>query len=264
MKMTNSVRVLLVVPAALFSLALLAQQPPTVNIGLYQKQKPAPTGPAPKFTDGRPDFSGVWVGGGSSDADISRALKPGDAVVPLPWVEALLKTRQSKDDPEANCLPAGVPRGSPYPWRIVQTPTQVFILYEGNIHTYRQIFMDGRKHPEGDELDPTWYGHSIGRYEGNTLVVDTVGYNGKFWFDYVGHPSTEKLHTIERYTRTDMGNMALDVFIEDPGAYAKPFTTVGRARLLADGELLEYICQEDNFDLEHISGPAQGPGPAKR
>ncbi len=82
----------------------------------------------------------------------------------------------------------------------------------------------------------------------------------------MGHPNTEKLHTIERYTRTDMGNMSIEVFIEDPGAYAKPFTTVGRARLMVDSELLEYICQEDNFDLQHISGPAQGPGgaPAKR
>jgi len=272
--MTNNTRVLIAVPAALFSLvALLAQQPPagadgkgTVNIGLYQKQKPAPTGPAPKFADGRPDLTGVWVGGGSSDGDISRGLKPGDSVVPLPWAEALVKTRQSKDDPEANCLPAGVPRGSPYPWRIVQTPTHVFILYEGNIHSYRQIFMDGRKHPAADDLDPTWYGHSIGHYEGSTLVVDTVGYNGKFWFDYMGHPNTEKLHTMERYTRTDMGNMAIEVTIDDPGAYAKPFTTMGRARLMVETELLEYICQEDNFDLEHISGPAQGPGgaPARR
>ena len=92
------------------------------NVGLYQRQPPTPTGPAPKLADGTPDLSGVWLGGGASDADISRALKPGDSVVMLPWAEALVKTRQSKDDPEANCLPAGIPRGSPYPWRIAQTP----------------------------------------------------------------------------------------------------------------------------------------------
>jgi hypothetical protein len=253
--------------------SLVAQQPPTNaakgkangksrSVGLYQRQPPAPTGPAPKLADGTPDLSGVWLGSGASDADISRALKPGDSVVMLPWAEALVKTRQSKDDPESNCLPAGIPRGSPYPWRIAQTPGIYFIVFEGNIHSWRQIFMDGRKHPA--DPDPAWYGHSIGSWDGPTWVVDTVGFKDKFWFDYKGHPHTEQLHTIERYTRTDMANMSIEVTIDDPGAYAKPFTTVGRARLMVGTELMEYICQEDNFDLQHISGPAQGPGGAKQ
>ena len=107
--------------------------------------------------------------------------------------------------------------------------------------------MDGRKHP--DDPDPAWYGHSIGRWDGQTWVIDTVGFNNKFWFDYAGHPHTEQLHTVERYNRTDLGNMNIEVTITDPGAYAKPFTTTGRARIMAGTELLEYICQEDNFDL---------------
>jgi len=220
---------------------------------------PAPTGPAPKLADGTPDLSGVWRGGGGSDSDISNArnLKAGDKVVMLPWAEALMKTRQSKEDPEANCLPAGIPRGSPYPWRLVQTPTHYFLLFEGNIHSYRQIFMNA-KHPE--DPDPTWFGHSVGRWEGNTLIVDTVGFNDKFWFDYVGHPHTEKLHTIERYTRTDEGHLAIEVTIDDPGAYTQPFTTIGRAQLMTGAELLEYICQENNQDLEKLDGPARGPG----
>jgi hypothetical protein len=226
--------------------------------GLYQRQPPTPTGPAPKLADGTPDLSGVWNGSGGNDSDISRALKPGDSVVMLPWAEKLVKTRQSKDDPEANCLPAGIPRGSPYPWRFAQTPGIYFIVFEGNIHSWRQIFMDGRKHPE--DPDPAWYGHSIGRWDGQTLVVDTVGFNDKFWFDYMGHPHTEQLHTIERYTRTDLGNMSIEVTIDDPGTYTKPFTTVGRARIMAGTELLEYICQENNSDITHISGPALGPG----
>ena len=175
-----------------------------------------------------------------------------------------MKNRQSKEDPEANCLPAGIPRGSPYPWRIVQTPTHYFILFEGNIHSYRQIFMNA-KHP--DDPDPTWYGHSVGHWEGNTLVVDTVGFNDKFWFDYKGHPHTEKLHTIERYTRTDLGHMAIEVTIDDPGAYAKPFTTVGRATLMPGTELLEYICQENNQDLPLLTRPArvrEGSKPRRR
>ena len=191
----------------------------------------APTGPAPKFADGTPDLSGAWLGSGANSADIAnpKGLKPGEQVVMLPWAEEVVKHRQSKEDPEANCLPAGIPRGSPYPWRIAQTPTHYFILFEGNIHSYRQIFMNA-KHP--DDPDPTWYGHSIGRWEGNTLVVDTVGFNDKFWFDYKGHPHTEKLHTIERYTRTDLGHMSIEITIDDPGAYAKPFTTVGKATLM--------------------------------
>lgn len=234
------------------------------SVGLYQRQPPTPTGPAPKLADGTPDLSGVWLGSGANDSDISKGLKPGESVVMLPWAEQVLKNRKSKDDPEANCLPAGIPRGSPYPWRIAQTPGIYFIVYEGNIHSWRQIFMDGRKHPDDNVLIPSWYGNSIGRWDGSTWVVDTVGFNDKFWFDYAGHPHTEQLHTIERYTRTDLGNMNIEVTIDDPGAYTKPFTTVGHARIMAGQELLEYICQEDNFDLQHLSGPAQGPGGATR
>ena len=188
-----------------------------------------------------------------SDADIAnpKTLKAGEQVAMLPWAAEVVKNRLSKQDPEANCLPAGIPRGSPYPWRIVQTPTHYFILYEGNIHSYRQIFMNA-KHP--DDPDPTWYGHSVGHWEGNTLVVDTVGFNDKFWFDYKGHPHTEKLHTIERYTRTDLGHMAIEVTIDDPGAYAKPFTTAGKATLMPGTKLLEYICQENNQDLPLLTG----------
>jgi len=228
------------------------------GIDLYPTVPPPPKGPAPTLADGTPDLSGVWLGGGANDADITRALKPGESLVMLPWAEEVVKNRKSKEDPEANCLPTGIPRGSPYPWRIAQTPGIYFIVFEGNIHSWRQIFMDGRKHPA--DPDPAWYGHSIGHWEGKTLVVDTVGFNDKFWFDYKGHPHTEQLHTIERFTRTDAGNMTIEVTIDDPGAYQKPFTTQGHARIMAGQELMEYICQENNQDLGHLSGPARGPG----
>ena len=108
----------------------------------------------------------------------------------------------------------------------------MFILHEGNIHSFRQIFMDGRKHPA--ELDPTWFGHSI-------------GFNDKFWFDHAGTPHTEQLHTIERWTRLDLGRLENRVTIDDPGAYSRPWTVTFRARLQAPGdELMEYICQENN------------------
>ena len=123
-----------------------------------------PDAPAPKLPNGQPDLSGVWSGGGPI-GDIRAGLMPGEELILLPEAKAIMDSRMSADDPEANCLPTGVPRIAPYPWRIVQTPaygeaTHLYFLFEGNIHSFRQIFMDGREHPE--DPDPTWYGHSIG------------------------------------------------------------------------------------------------------
>ena len=217
-----------------------------------------PEGPPPRLPDGTPDFSGVWVGSGPI-GDISSGLLPGEEVKLLPAAEALMKSRMAADDPEARCLPTGVPRIAPYPWRIVQAPafgkaTHLFFLFEGNIHSFRQIFMDGREHP--DDLEATWYGHSVGHWEGETLVVETVGFNDLFWFDFVGHPHTTQLKTIERYTRTKFGELEVVTTVEDPGAYAKPFTVKYTHTLRPGWELMEYICNENNQDVEHIRGPA--------
>ena len=144
-----------------------------------------------------------------------------------------------------------MPRQAPYPWRILQTPTHIFFLFEGNIHSYRQIFMNA-KHP--DDLDPTWYGHSVGRFEGDTLVIETIGFNDKFWFDFAGHPHTEKLRTTERYRRPNFGTLEYEVTIDDPGAYTRPFTLYGGHEYDAGTELMEYICNENNQDVEHIVG----------
>ena len=217
-----------------------------------------PKDPAPRLPDGTPDFSGVWVGGGPV-GNIAEGLMPGEEIVLLPEAAALMKSRMAADDPEARCLPTGVPRVAPYPWRVVQTPsyskaTHLFFLFEGNIHSYRQIFVDGREHPE--DLEPTWYGHSIGHWDGDTLVIETVGFNEEFWFDFLGHPHTEQLKTIERYTRTDLGTLENVTTIIDPGAYSKPFTIKFTATLRPGWELMEYICNENNQDVEHIRGPA--------
>lgn len=211
-----------------------------------------------------PDFSGIYQGGGPIN-DISEGLKPGETLPLTPAARQILNARRSQDDPQASCLPSGVPRVAPYPWRIVQTPTHIFILYEGNIHSYRQIFMDGRKHPAGDDLDPTWYGHSIGRFEGKTLVIDTVGFNDRFWFDFKGHPHTEQLHLVERYTFDGPNKLVNQVTVTDPGAYEKPFTVTFTAdRAPAGFELMEYICQENNQDVSHLQGPTTvGGDPAR-
>lgn len=213
-------------------------------------------GPVPRLPDGKPDLAGVWMGGGPVD-DITVGLPKGEKMPLLPSAVKLMQSRQSKDDPEANCLPTGIPRHAPYPWTFATAPGRLFILFEGNIHSYRQIFMDGRAHPK--DPNPTWYGDSIGRWDGDTLVIDTVGFNDKSWFDFRGHPHTEKLHTVERYTRKDFGTLVREITIDDPGAYSKPFTVTFTARLMPKGEIIEYICQENNKDVPHLIGPA-GPG----
>ncbi len=219
---------------------------------------PPPDGPTPHFPDGTVDLSGVWQGGGPV-GDLAQGLRKGETIPLNEEGRRVLASRQAKDDPEANCLPTGVPRFAPYPWRIVQTPTHaktthIFFLFEGNIHSYRQIFMDGRKHPT--DLDPTWYGHSIGWYEGDTLVIDTVGFNDKFWFDFRGHPHSERLHTIERWTRKNLGTLVSEITIDDPVYYTRPFTVSFTARLRPNEELMEYICQENEQDSRHLKGGA--------
>ncbi len=214
--------------------------------------------------DGAPDLSGLWQGGGPI-ANIADGLPTGETIPILPAAKALMDARQSKDDPQASCLPSGVPRVAPYPWRLVQTPMHIFFLFEANIHSYRQIFMDGRPHPPASDLDPTWYGHSIGRWDGGTLVVDTVGFNDRFWFDFKGHPHTEQLHVIERYTRTNLTTLVNEITIDDPGAYARPFTVRFTAEATAPGdELQEYICSENNLDVSHLQGPTGAPGDPER
>ena len=240
---------------------------PLVFLGLFEGSTaaqifapiPPVKGPTPHLEDGTVDLSGVWMGNQANSGNIAVGLKEGEVKM-LPWAQEVYDHRLANDDPEVACLPAGIPRGAPYPWRILQTPTHYFILYEGNIHSYRQIFMDGRPHPDPEDLDPTWYGHSIGHWEGDTLVVDTVGFNDRFWFDFKGHPHTEQLHTVERFTRVDLGKIEMEVLIDDPGAYEEPFTTKGTARLMPpDAELMEYICQENNQSYGHLSGPAVTP-----
>src|SRR5262245_46166689 len=240
--------------AIIAALVMLALVPTPSSVALAQT--------LPRTADGHPDLSGLWQGGGPI-GDIAQGLPKGQTIPLLPSAKKIMDSLQSKDDPEANCLPTGVPRIAPYPWRIVQTPTHIFFLFEGNIHSYRQIFMDGRPHPK--DLDPTWYGHSIGRWDANTLVVDSIGFNDKFWFDFKGHPHTERLHVIERFTRRDAKTLVNQITIDDPGAYSRPFTVTFTAELSPPGdELIEYICQENNVDVPHLQGPPSTPGDPDR
>ncbi len=210
-------------------------------------------GPVPRLPDGHVDLSGPWIGGGSNqDIESQGGLKPGELPL-LPWAKALRDSRDEKDEPYLYCTPMSVPRVNPYPWRFVQSYTSkgagpIFVIHEnGDAGAVRQIFMDGRKHPDPDVRLPTWWGHSIGWWEGDTLVIDTVGYNDIFWFDSRGTPHTEQLHTVERWTRTSFGTMVNDFTLDDPGALSHPVQLKFTARVLPPGnDLLEFVCTENN------------------
>jgi len=211
----------------------------------------APKGPAPRAADGHPDLSGLWSPERTFIYNIESALAPGETLPIQAWAAKLASERMSKDDPEAQCLPTGVPRQAPYPWRILQTPELIYFLFEGNIHSYRQIFMNREHDPDAD---PTWYGESVAHWDGDTLVVDSTGFNELFWFDFAGHPHTKQLHVIERFRRPDLGHLDYDVTIDDPGAYTRPFVMHGHSTLETGTDLMEYICNENNQDVDHITG----------
>jgi hypothetical protein len=191
-----------------------------------------------------------------------------------PWAKELFHKRfdedQSKDDPEGFCLPMGTPRMAPYPWKIIQTDKLLVILFEGNVHSYRQVFLDGR--PHDPTVKETWWGDSVGTWEGDTLVIDTVGLgfgdgrNNKAWLDADGHPRTNKLHVIERLTRPELAMVVDDITIDDPGAYTRPWKVREVSQLAPGWEIQENICNENqdengqNLDAQHLISLPSGIG----
>ncbi len=227
---------------------------PTAGIPRTRDGKPNLAAPAPKLADGTPDLTGIWMEPGLKYLiNVAADLKE----VPFqPWAEAEYKRRVDtlgKDDPNNLCLPSGYPEKDAVtsPWKIIQTPGLVIILYESRT-IFRQIFTDGRKLPV--DPNPNWQGYSIGHWDGDTLVVETAGTNGKAWMDTNGHPVTDALKLTERFHRRDMGHLDLEITIDDPKAYTKPWTVKQMADLQPDTELLEYICEENNRDVGHFVG----------
>jgi hypothetical protein len=214
-----------------------------------------PAGPTPRTKDGKPDLSGVWGYAGYT-SDIAKDYDVGS--VPMTELgEKLFKARQANqgvEDPEARCLPTGVPRRDPYPSKILQEPNLVVILFEGNLHSYRQIFLNS-SHPK--DLNPSWWGHSIGKWEGDELVVDTVGFNGLTWLDLAGHPTSDQLHVVERYSRPDFGTLKDVITIEDPVMYKKPWNVTEITPLMT-GEIMEYVCTENERDATHLDNLIRG------
>jgi hypothetical protein len=202
-----------------------------------------PTGPAPRMPDGKPSFSGVW--------NSPNFGNMGGALPLQPWAAKAAEDHHKNDDaddPEAKCLPSGVPRISPYPMKIVQTSDLIVMLFEGNVHSYRQFFLDGRAHDK--TLDPSFMGESVARWDGDTLVVDTVNFNDKTWLSSgSAAPHTDKLHVVERYRRIDKGHIEIEITLEDPGALTKPHAFKREHTLDTEWEIHEYVCNDLVLDL---------------
>jgi hypothetical protein len=260
---------LLVLSASADSLVAQWLRYPTAKVPRTRDGKPNLSAPAPRSADGKPDFSGVWENDGfSTDTveglegggpprtvffDLAWGLK--DGVPYQPWAAELAQKRKaefSRDNPDARCLPLGALQmlAHPLPKKIVHTPGLLVILHERNME-FRQIFSDGRPMP--DDPQPSWSGYSSGRWEGDTLVVQTVGFRDGLWADFNGSPLTDRARLVERYRRPSFGRMEIDVTVDDPKAYTRPWTVKLGQHIALDTDLLEYACLENEKDVPHLT-----------
>ena len=251
---------------------------PAPGIPRTRDGKPNLTARAPRAPNGRPDLSGVWhveatplaeqkrLFGDNIDTvalpgmepdqiskyvlNILADFKPGDSPM-RPEAAALLRERSQQQRPSLNCLPWGVPASTLFApvHKIVQTAGLIVMMLEVDSGATRQIYTDGRKLPEDPE--PLWYGYSVGRWEGDTLVVETSGFNDKSWLDSMGHPHSEAMRVTERYRRRDVGHLDVDITIDDPKMYTRPFTIKVTHLLQPDTDILEYFCAENERDRRH-------------
>ena len=239
--------------------------------------KPNLAARAPRTRDGHPDLSGVWQSQSATGEELSRLMpggrnglgevppskyflnilsdfKPDEA--PLqPAAAASFRQRAENFSPESplsHCQPEGVPMAetAPGPFKIVQTPGLIVMLYERET-TFRQIHTDGRKQP--NDPQPAWFGYSVGHWEGDTLVVDTAGFNDRSWLDARGHTHSDALHLTERFHRGDFGHMEAQITVDDSKTYTRPFTIRLNLELLPESDLIEYFCSENERDLRHIT-----------
>jgi hypothetical protein len=266
---------------AAISSSLSAQWPSYRAAGVPRTPdgKPDLSAPAPRTSDGKPDLSGNWIrgdgqlgpaGGGTlagpapvfssgppvtTFRDVGANVKEG---LPLrPWAADLVKARRaenSKDNPDAHCLPMGLMQFHNHgqPRKMIQTPGLIVIVYEAN-YGLRYIFTDGRRLPAGD-VQPWWYGYSVGRWDGDTLVVETSGFRDGGWLDIIGNPLTDAAKLTERFRRPSYGTLEIDVTIDDPKAYTKPWTVRVNQRIVPDNELIEFICLENQKFAEYLKG----------
>jgi len=216
---------------------------------LHNKYAGKVTGPVPRTADGKPDLSGMWLGrwwGAHEVKPVMPAL--------LPWAQAVAdewRKNDIRDWPHAVCRPALPVPALPMLYKNIQTPTVLVQFLDNQAAHYRQVFLDGRPHPV--DVNPTWMGHSIGTWKGDTLVIDSIGFNDKTWLPNYG-PHTEQLHITERYRRLDLGRLQIDITFDDPGTFVKPWQVSMVWELVPGEEIQEYVCAENNRYLQLIGG----------
>ena len=273
--MNKMIVILVIAMTAPLTAQWLRQRDPTTP--RMKDGQPNLSAPAPRAANGKPDLSGVWAAEPSDER--MRQLGVDPAVNPLsadlqfisryalniladfkpeeeptrPEAAALVRERRDsfgKDSPTSHCLPGGVPFSMLIaPFKIVQTPRVIVMLMEDN-NPPRQIHIDGRQHPA--DPWPSWMGYSTGRWQGDTLVVDTVGFNDRSWLDAAGHPRTQSMRIVERFQRRDVGHLDVELTIDDPKSYTRPFTIKFADRLLPDTDILESVCAENEKDRIHL------------
>jgi hypothetical protein len=242
---------------------------PTAGVPRKPDGSPNLAAPAPRTRDGQPDLSGIWAPARQRPLDEGLAGQLNatgpfwdfGSVIPgglpyLPWAAELRNQRfadHSKDNPDVHCMPLGILQMNthPLPRRFTQTPGYLAILYERDME-YRQVFTDGRPLPKDPQ--PAWNGYSTGRWAGDTLVVETIGFRDGLWADYDGSPLTSAAKITERFRRIDFGSMEIEMTVDDPKAYTKPWTAKQNLALQLDSDLVEYVCLEGERDSIHMVG----------
>jgi hypothetical protein len=255
------------VPILLFVPAAFAQwlDYPTAGVPKTPDGKPNMKAPAPRQADGKPDFSGMygWVtrdncGAKCNDTQISRefiniASSLKNRLPYQPWAAEIVKKRSIEQglDPNVHCMPRGAPRlwTDDYYKRVYHVPGRLLMLNERNMQ-WRQIFLDGRPFPK--DPNPTWNGYSVGHWEGDTLVIETIGFRDDLWLDAAGNPLTEQGKMTERITRPNYGTLMVEITIDDPKAYTAPWTVKIEQPLVLDSELIDYYCLENERDSAHM------------
>jgi len=215
-----------------------------VNLSADARRHHPPSGPTPRTKDGKPDFSGVWW----RPADLN-----GGGPQFLPEAEAVARTRRennSKDSPQARCLPGMVLRFGPL-FQMVQSQDYLAIINDDESPGFHQVYLN-RSHPE--DPNPAWYGNNVGTWDGDTLVIDRIAFDERIWLDQAGHPHSPKLHLTERYRRPDLGHLELEVTVADPGILAEPYTIKRVAELAQGYDIYEFICAENERDVPHMVG----------
>jgi hypothetical protein len=247
-------------PALLLMLGIAAHAQwlnyPAPGIPRTADGKPNLTAPAPRTPDGKPDLSGMWQPEVNPYRfDVIQDLK--DEVIFRPEAEAVFLKRVKdfrRDDPVTNCLPGGPSEMLNTTYRIIQSPTVVAVLYESGTGRYRQIYMDGRKLPT--DPNPTWLGYSVGHWEGDTLVIESAGFNGRSWLDRAGHPHSENLRVTERFRRIDFGHAQFQITYDDPETLTKPLSFSLAVNYAADTDMLENVCNESDRNKVHMVATA--------